>query len=182
MKPLSELSSLLLQLESQARLRDQKYGEHHQALFDQSLFRCQAKQLHPYVNEAQATLARLTTQLRAAADTIHQAQYLSERLICQIDAIKKELSSFQVRQQEHQTKSSKQSDLNRLYQNLAQHQQWELTLKTMVSQSEQEHRQTTGREKVLASQKLTATRRRLQRCQQAKLKIEKHIIYKERNQ
>ncbi|MBU2897840.1 primosomal replication protein [Vibrio hepatarius] len=182
MKPLSELSNLLAQLESQAKLKDQKYGEHHQALFDQSLFRCQAKQLHPYVNEAQSTLDRLAAQLKSGTETVHQAHYLSEKLICQIDAIKKELSSFQVRQQEHHIPSPKQSDLNRLYQHLAQHHEWELSLKNMVSQYEQEYRNATGREKALASQKLTATQRRLQRCQQAKLKIEKHITYKERNQ
>lgn len=182
MKPINVLSDLLVQIESEANHRDQQYGEHHQPLFDQTLFHCQSKRLLPYTEEAKQTFAMLEAQLKIKPYSSSKVQYLSDKLICQLDALKKELSSFQVRQRDTTGKGSKRNSLDTLYQDLAQHQKWEQQLKAMVSQSEQEYSQTTGNDKALAFQKLEATQRRLQRCQQAKLRIEKHLTYKERNQ
>ena len=115
--------------------------------------------MHPYVAEAKQTFDKLTTQVKLAPNHA-QVSYLSEKLICQIDALKKELDSFDVRQQEHRQTPSLQSDLSQLYQNLAQHQAWESQLKAIVTQSEQMYSQATGKEKGFSFQKLEAARRR----------------------
>ena len=181
MKQLNELSNLLDQLTSQAIQRDQQYGDCHQPLFDQSLFHCQSAQLYPYVEEAKQTFDKLTTQIKLPPNH-PQVGYLSEKLICQIDALNKELASFDVRQQESRQRPTKRNGLGQLYQNLAQHQVWESQLKAIVTQSEQIYSQAISKDKGFALQKLETARRRLQRCQQAKIRIEKHITYKERNQ
>ena len=181
MTKLTALSDRLDQLKSQAIQRDKQYGDYHRPLFDQALFHSKSAQLHPYVEEAKQTFDKLANQLKLAPNHA-QVSYLAEKLICQIDALKKEVDSFDVRQQEHRQRPSHQNDLSQLYQNLAQHQTWESQLKAIVTQSEQICSQATGKDKGVSFQKIEAARRRLQRCQQAKLRIEKHITYKERNQ
>ncbi|NOH62972.1 primosomal replication protein [Vibrio sp. RE88] len=182
MKQFGQLSSLLEQLEQEATLLDNQRGEHHQALFDQNLFRCQSKLLTPYAYEAHETLDKILCEQSAATLSAEQAEFLSEKLLCQISAIKRELATTVLRQSEPTGKSFSQRNLNELYQSLAQHQQWEQRLKALVKSKEQEHKLATPRDKSLAAQTLQSAQRRLQRCQHAKIKIEKQISYKERNQ
>ncbi|EEX31576.1 MULTISPECIES: primosomal replication protein [Vibrio] len=182
MKQFGQLSSLLEQLEQEATLLDNQRGEQQQALFDQKLFRCQSKLLTPYTYEAHETLDKILCEQSSGSLSPDQAEFLSEKLLWQISAIKRELATTALRQSEPTGKSFSQRNLNELYQSLAQHQQWEQRLKTLVKNKEQEHKLATPRDKSLAAQTLQSAQRRLQRCQQAKIKIEKQISYKERNQ
>ena len=182
MKQFGQLSSLLEQLEQEATLLDNQRGEHHQALFDPKLFRCQSKLLTPYTYEAHETLDKILCEQSSGSLSPDQAEFLSEKLLCQISAIKRELATTALRKSESTGKSFSQRNLNELYQSLAQHQQWEQRLKTLVKNKEQEHKLATPRDKSLAAQTLQSAQRRLQRCKHAKIKIEKQISYKERNQ
>ncbi|MCG9596810.1 primosomal replication protein [Vibrio sp. Isolate25] len=182
MNQFSRLSSLLEHLEREAAQLDSTRGEHYGPLFDQKLFRCQSKQLAPYVDETRETLDKILMEQSSRSLTPEQAEFLSERLLCQVSAIKRELATQSLRINEPRDKSFNQQSLNDLYQNLAQHQEWELRLKDLVQSKEIEHKHADARSKSLAAQTLQSARRRLQRCQQAKVKIEKQIIYKERNQ
>ena len=139
MKQFGQLSSLLEQLEQEATLLDNQRGEHHQALFDPKLFRCQSKLLTPYTYEAHETLDKILCEQSSGSLSPDQAEFLSEKLLCQISAIKRELATTALRKSESTGKSFSQRNLNELYQSLAQHQQWEQRLKTLVKNKEQEH-------------------------------------------
>lgn len=182
MSQFSQLSPLLEQLEQDAAQLDFNRGEHHGPLFDKKLFHCQSKLLAPCVYEAHETLDKILNEQLSGSLTTEQAEFLAERLLCQVSAIKRELATQSLRVSEPTGRSFSQRSLNDLYQSLAQHQEWEQRLKALVQNKESEHKYAEPRDKSLAAQTLQSARRRLQRCQQAKIKIEKQITYKERNQ
>ncbi|MDN3609661.1 primosomal replication protein [Vibrio ostreicida] len=182
MTPLNQLSSMWEQLQQQATELDNTRGEYSQPLFDRNLFHCGASNLVPCVEEAMDTFMQLSHAQEVKTLTCEQVDFLSERLICQLGAIKRELATQTLRRFEPGMKNTPRKRLNDLYQNLAQHQQWENRLLALVNNTEYTYQQASSNDKALALQTHQSAKRRLQRCQQAKIKIEKHITYKERNQ
>ncbi|WP_200856357.1 primosomal replication protein PriC, partial [Klebsiella pneumoniae] len=64
--------------------------------------------------------------------TALRAEYLSERLLAQIAALTRELSTQNVRRNEPKPHAYFKKPINELYQELAQHQDWERRLMDLV--------------------------------------------------
>ena len=182
MRQLSQINSTLESLIKQAAQVDRKRGEHHQALFDERLFHGQARLLVPCVEEAKATLASLVREQDAEKLTAQRAEFLTERLVAQIEAIQRELSTLAIRKDEPKHYHHFRKSINQLYQELAQHQEWERRLKDMVRAQEQAVSQAPFSQQSQAQQTLIKTEQRLKRCQDSKLKLEKQITFREKNQ
>ncbi|MDC5848216.1 primosomal replication protein [Vibrio europaeus] len=182
MSKVKQLQSTLEQLAINAAALDRQRGEHHLALFDERLFRCKAKLLVPCVKETQSTLDSIMREEDAGKLTAMRAEYLTERLLAQISAIQRELATTTIRKNEPKHSSYFRKPINELYQHLAQHQDWERRLMEMVREKELALQYAPPFQQQSAQQALMATEQRLQRCQEAKLKIEKQITYRERNQ
>lgn len=138
--------------------------------------------LVPCVKETQSTLESLIREEEAGILTTLRAEYLTERLFSQISAIQRELATTNIRKNEPKHKSYYQKPINELYQQMAQHQEWERRLKEMVREKELALEYAPPFQQQAAQQALIATEQRLKRCQESKLKIEKQITYRERNQ
>lgn len=182
MSQLKQLNSTLEQLARQAADLDRSRGEHHQALFDERLFHGSARLLVPCVKEAQATLDTLIREQDNGKLTALRAEYLSERLLAQITALQRELATQAIRKKEPKHHSHFQKPINVLYQELAQHQDWERRLMEMVRDKQFALNSAPPFAKQQAQQALLATEQRLERCRAAKVKLEKQITYRERNQ
>ncbi|OLQ85685.1 primosomal replication protein, partial [Vibrio panuliri] len=138
--------------------------------------------LVPCVKEAQATLTTLMREQESGKLTALRAEYLSERLFSQLSAIQRELATQSIRKQEPKHHSHFQKPINKLYQELAQHQEWERRLMDMVLDKQQALNSAPPFAQQQAQQALLATEQRLQRCRDAKNKLENQITYRERNQ
>ncbi|MEL7291795.1 MAG: primosomal replication protein [Pseudomonadota bacterium] len=182
MSRIRQLQSTLEQLAVQAAGLDRQRGEHHLPLFDERLFQSKAKLLVPCVKETQATLATLVREEEANKLTPMRAEYLTERLFAQVAAIQRELATTNIRKHEPKHKSYFQKPINELYQQLSQHQEWERRLMEMVRDKELALQYAPPFQQQAAQQALLTTEQRLKRCQEAKLKIEKQITYRERHQ
>ncbi|WP_394128253.1 primosomal replication protein [Vibrio hepatarius] len=182
MSKIHQLKSTLEELAVQAAGLDRQRGEHHLALFDERLFRCKAKLLVPCVKETQSTLQSIIREEEAGKLTTMRAEYLTERLFAQVSAIQRELATTKIRKNEPKHKSYFQKPINELYQHLSQHQDWERRLMEMVRDKELALQYAPPFQQQAAQQDLLTTEQRLKRCQEAKLKIEKQITYRERNQ
>ncbi|MCW8334820.1 primosomal replication protein [Vibrio sp. SCSIO 43135] len=182
MSKLSQLKPILAQLAVDAANLDRARGEHHQPLFDERLFHAHCKLLVPCVKEAQSTFDTILREEQANKLTQQRAEFLSERLLAQISAIQRELSTQSIRKNEPKHSSYYRKPINALYQELAQHQEWETRLKDMVREKEFAVSQASSFQQQQAQQALIATEQRLKRCQEAKLKIENQITYREKNQ
>lgn len=182
MNRFDSLKQTLKNLALQAAGLDRQRGEHHLPLFDERLFSCRAKLLVPCVTETQATLTSILREEQAGKLTTHRAEYLGERLLSQISAIERELATTSIRKNEPKHKSYYRKPINELYQQLAQHQEWERRLKEMVRDKERALQNASSFAQAQAQQALLATEQRLKRCQESKLKIENQITYRERNQ
>ncbi|KJY83199.1 prepilin peptidase [Vibrio galatheae] len=182
MSIVKQLQPTLEQLAVNAAALDRQRGEHHLPLFDERLFQCRAKLLVPCVKEIQATLDSIIREENAGKLTPMRAEYLTERLLAQISAIKRELATTTIRKHEPKHSSYYRKPINELYQHLAQHQEWERRLMEMVRDKELALQYAPPFQQQSAQQSLIATEQRLKRCQEAKLKIEKQITYRERNQ
>lgn len=180
MSRLNQLSNTLAQLASQAELVDHKRGEHYQPLFDEHLFQCKSHLLLPCVHEIQATLTTLINEEQSGKLTTSSAQYLTERLLTQISAIQRELATLNIRHSEAKRNQEFRKPIHRLYQELAQHQNWEYRLMDMVSDKEQMLHSAPLNQQPAAYQDLMITKQRLQRCRDAKVKLEKQIAFRER--
>ncbi|WP_194435332.1 primosomal replication protein [Vibrio fluminensis] len=182
MSQLKQLISTLDQLARQAADLDRSRGEHHQALFDERLFHGSARLLVPCVKEAQATLETLIREQDNGKLTALRAEYLSERLLAQVSAIQRELATRAIRKKEPKHHSHFQKPINVLYQELAQHQDWERRLMEMVRDKQLALNSAPPFAQQQAQQALLTTEQRLERCRVAKVKLEKQITYRERNQ
>ncbi|KOO16416.1 prepilin peptidase [Vibrio xuii] len=182
MSKINQLKSTLEELVVQAASLDRQRGEHHLALFDERLFQCKAKLLVPCVKETQSTLQSIIREEEAGKLTAMRAEYLTERLFAQVSAIQRELATTKIRKNEPKHKSYFQKPINELYQHLSQHQDWERRLMEMVRDKELALQYAPPFQQQAAQQDLLTTEQRLKRCQEAKLKIEKQITYRERNQ
>lgn len=182
MSDLSRLNSLLDELKHHAAQVDRVRGEHHQPLFDDVLFHCRGKLLTPCVQEAESTLNAITREQHAGKLTQQRAEYLTERLLAQVGAIQRELSTQSIRKNEPKHSSYYRKPISDLYQDLAQHQDWERRLMEMVLDKQQALEQASVYHKQAAQQALLAVEQRLKRCQDAKAKIERQITYREKHQ
>ncbi|MCV5342437.1 primosomal replication protein, partial [Escherichia coli] len=68
--------------------------------------------------------------------TALRAEYLTERLVAQIGAIQREISTTKIRKNEIKHSSYFRKSINVLYQELAQHQEWARRLREMVLEKE----------------------------------------------
>ncbi len=178
----NQLSTQLEQLAAQAKALDHQRGENHKALFDERLFRCQARLLLPCVQEATVTLQTLTHEIESEYLTPARAEYLSERLLAQLGAIYRELSTVKIRGQEVKHSSYYRKPINTLYQELAQHQEWTRRLQEMVLEKQQQLNQTFGEQRTQVQKQLLHTEQRLERCIAAMNKLENQITYREKHQ
>lgn len=182
MSKIKQLQTTLEQLAVNAAALDRQRGEHHQPLFDERLFQSRSKLLVPCVKETQSTLDSIIREEDAGKLTAMRAEYLTERLLAQISAIQRELATTKIRKREPKHRSYYQKPINELYQHLAQHQEWERRLFEMVREKELAVQYAPPFQQQAAQQALLATEQRLKRCQEAKLKVENQITYRERNQ
>ncbi|MZI92782.1 prepilin peptidase [Vibrio sp. CAIM 722] len=182
MKDFSHIRQLLETLSVQAANLDRQRGEHHLPLFDDILFHCHAKLLTPCVQETKSTLESLIREQDSKRLTQSRAEYLTERLLAQISAIQREISTTSVRSHEPKHASYYRKPISTLYQELAQHQEWERRLADMVQDKQYALDNAPFNEKQIAQSALLAVEQRLKRCQTAKTKLENQITYRERNQ
>ncbi|CAM2973241.1 primosomal replication protein [Vibrio rarus] len=182
MNRFSQLKEKLAQMAHSAEQLDKQRGEHHQALFDSSLFTCRAKLLSPCVKEASNTYQAIMREQQHGLLSTERATYLSERLLAQISAITRELSTAHFRKDEPKHKSFYRKPINAIYQDLAKHKEWERQLMEMVIDRQHALDSATGFNQGQAQQSLITAEQRLQRCRDAIIKIEKQITFRERHQ
>lgn len=145
-----------------------------QARFDAALFSNRGTRLRDYLAEVQRNFAQLQT---AANDSrISQVAFLAEKLVAQITALQRELATQALRRK-NQPKEVVAVDL---YHKLAEHQDYERRLMSMI----QDRESLLGRQTTFAAQQklqheLAALEGRLVRCRQALTRIERSIERKE---
>ncbi|MFV0575126.1 MAG: primosomal replication protein [Vibrio sp.] len=181
MAQFNDIAEKLESLAKQAATRDRYKGEHHQPLFDDHLFKCKARLLVPCVQETQNTFQQIIREQEAQRLTPMRAQHLSQQLIAQLEAIQRELATSSIRNNEIKHSSHYRKAISELYQDLSQHQEWEIRLKDLVLQKQHTLDHCSSYQRTQAQQDLIATEKRLERCQEAKLKIEKQITFRERH-
>ncbi|MDV7103912.1 primosomal replication protein PriC [Vibrio sp. TH_r3] len=148
-------------------------------LFDHQLFKCNSHLLLPYVDEAIQTFKSVmsTISMDNANDSktcLQQTEFLADKLVNQVNAISRQLTL-------HSTLTNDiQHQLETLYANLAQHQQWQLRLSDLVGEKKQlickqppAVAEGNSSEETLA---LIAAQQRLARCKQATEKIQQQIL------
>ncbi|OBT13946.1 prepilin peptidase [Vibrio sp. UCD-FRSSP16_10] len=182
MSQFSQLKEKLTQMAYSAGQLDKQRGEHHQALFDSSLFTCRSRLLSPCVEEVKKTYDAICREQQHGLLTTQRAEYLSERLLAQISAITRELSTSHFRKDEPKHKSYYRKPINVYYQDLAKHKDWERQLMEMVMDRQQSLDNATGFNQGQAQQALLTAEQRLKRCQEAIIKIEKQITFREQHQ
>lgn len=181
MDAIDRFSLLLDDLARQAQELDNTRGEHFQPLFDDRLFQCNALLLAPYIEETRSVVSSIVQERSTNRLTNERAEYLTEKLTAQIEAIQRELSTQNIRKKEAKPKGYYKKSINVLYQDLAQHQEWERRLRTMVREKEIEVENASTSRKPQALRALIAAEKRLERCTAATLKLEKQIIRREKN-
>ncbi|MDC0612560.1 primosomal replication protein [Vibrio sp.] len=177
---LIELANHIDTLKSQAKHLDEQKGEHVSERFDRTLFKCNSRLLLPCVNELKQTLAELQHVVTQRGSQYESSvRYLSDRLINQMGAIQRELATLNLRQYEPKFQS-KDYSLNGLYQQLAQHQDWERRLQLMLIDKQELLVESKSDKRQLIQQQILNVEQRLSRCQQSKNKIENQIAKRER--
>ena len=145
-----------------------------QARFDAALFSNRGTRLRDYLAEVQRNFAQLQT---AANDNrTNQVAFLAEKLVAQITALQRELATQALRRK-NQPKEVVAVDL---YHKLAEHQDYERRLMSMI----QDRESVLGKQTTFAAQQklqheLAALEGRLVRCRQALARIERSIERKE---
>lgn len=172
---------MLEQLSKTAIDIDRRRGRQHFPLFDERLFGCRSHFLIPCINETKATLKSIQREEKADMLTAERAEYLTQMLVAQIEAIQREIATQRIRSNEPKSKGSKRS-IHEMYQDLAQHKEWEIRLIQMIQDQEYALQQTDSfGEQQEQQKKLLATEKRLERCRHAMLVLEKKITYREKN-
>ncbi|MEZ8823055.1 primosomal replication protein [Vibrio amylolyticus] len=182
MSQLSNLEPLLEQLTNQAAQLDKRRGAHHQPLFDEILFHCHSNLLIPCVHETVATYETLSREERNGRLNQDRAEFLTERLLSQVSAIQRELSTQQIRKVEPKHTGPFRKSTKALYENLTKHQEWESRLQDMVREKELALEQAPYEHQPEAQQIVHSVQQRLLRCQEAKRKLEQQIAFREKNQ
>ncbi|HDM8224134.1 TPA: primosomal replication protein [Vibrio campbellii] len=179
---IKQLSESLNQMSNQAAMLDRQRGEHHVPLFDERLFHCRSRFLTPCVKEANATLDAIIREQNEGKLTALRAEYLTERLVAQITAIQREISTTKIRKGEIKHSSHFRKPINVMYQELAQHQEWARRLREMVLEKQIAVEMAPSFARAEAQKVLLTTEQRLERCEAALLKLENQITHREKNQ
>lgn len=181
MPDLQRLETLIDQLGKDAAQLDRTRGESERPLFDEHLFHCRSKLLTPCVNELRDEIRALRMERRTGRLEAARTQYVCEKLVSQIQAIQRELATQQIRKNEPKRTSGWRKPIHQLYQDLAQHQDWERRLAAMLRDKEHLlNRRTSLTERQTLQQEVLALGGRLTRCRAALRKIEKDISLQER--
>ncbi len=142
------------------------------ARFDRALFHHNSHKLSGYIQEIRQNMAQL--KVCASDAHIEQVKFLAERLVSQIEALKREISTQALRKQED--KFSQRAKGLYLYQRLAEHQDYERRLIAMIDDRElQLNTQNTFTNQHQLQREVAALSGRLTRCRQALMRIEKSI-------
>ncbi|WNJ95460.1 primosomal replication protein [Vibrio ruber] len=178
---LSRLHDLIFSLEQQATQLDEQRGEQHYPLFDPQLFRCKSHLLVPCITELKNTYHEIVQSQEHQRLTTTQATYLTERLLNQLNAIQREIATVELRKKERHG-LPRETSISSLYQQLAQHQDWERRLQSMIFEQEQqlEIKPMHSAEKKSCQQAILTLEQRLIRCQQSRQRIENKITARER--
>ncbi|MFC0226829.1 primosomal replication protein PriC [Serratia aquatilis] len=145
-----------------------------QARFDVALFSNHGTRLRDYLAEVQKNFA----QLQAAVSSNRNAHvaFLAEKLVAQLTALQRELATQTLRRK-NQPKEVVDVDL---YHKLAEHQDYERRLISMIEDRESLlGQQTTFAAQKKLQQELATIEGRLVRCRQALARIERSIERKE---
>ncbi|ELR67297.1 Primosomal replication protein N prime prime [Photobacterium marinum] len=181
MPDLKRLENILDQLAHEAAQTDRKRGEAQRPLFDEQLFLCRSKLLTPCVNEVRSEIKALRDERRAGKLNTTRTQHICEKLVAQIQAIQRELATKQIRKNEPKRNQGWRRPIHELYQDLAQHQDWERRLAAMQRDKEMMlTRCTTLAEQQKMQKEVLALDGRLSRCRASLAKIEKEISQRER--
>jgi len=176
---LRQVSMILTQLLKKAEAFDKQLGKSESAKFDRTLFKCSSKHLTPCVRESQSLFQEIDSLLKQQSTTTTKIEFLSERLVNQLEAIQRELATHQIREFEPSSNNIESIDLQQLYRDLEQHIEWERRLKQIVTAKEQAFQSAPEQFKPQARKSLVVAEQRLSRCQNAKLAIEAQITQKE---
>ncbi|TQI79251.1 restart primosome assembly protein PriC [Serratia fonticola] len=145
-----------------------------QARFDIALFSNHGTRLRDYLAEVQKNFAQLQTAVKDNR-TAHVA-FLAEKLVTQLTALQREMATLALRRK-NQPKETVDVDL---YHKLAEHQDYERRLISMIEDRENLlGQQTTFAAQKKLQQELAAIEGRLVRCRQALTRIERSIERKE---
>lgn len=177
MKTQALLDALKTQIDSlETRIEPIKDQEFSHSRFDVQLFSRKSARLGDCQNE----LNKLYQQLCHSVSLNHpqQVNFLTEKIVYQIQAISREISTQSLREKE--TSFSKKKEQIDLYERLSQHQDFERRLQGMIDEKELHLNQLADHTQRHQCQKdLAILAGRLYRCRQALLRIEKAIEHQE---
>ncbi|EMH9751869.1 primosomal replication protein PriC [Proteus mirabilis] len=140
--------------------------------FDTALFHHRSDSLGGYMQQIRDNFTQLITSVEAQRS--QQVKFLATQILQQIEALTRELSTQTLRKQENQLSQRKKSV--DLYQKLAQHQDYERRLQSMIQDRELALTQAQGFVRQQELQKeIAALENRLARCKSALVSIEKSI-------
>ena len=128
----SKLQQLTEQILEQSKSIDKQRGAQRNPLFDQHLFTCNSKLMVPCIMETIGLIKSLVTEHQTGVLNSQRANYLGEKITLQIGALQREIKTQSIRRNEPKKRTAWFRPINELYQDLAQHQDWERRLKTMV--------------------------------------------------
>ncbi|UXI02044.1 primosomal replication protein [Photobacterium sp. TY1-4] len=181
MPDLNRFTTLVEQLAVEAANIDRQRGEAPRPLFDEQLFFCRGKLLTPCVNEVRNEITALQREHKAGKLLPSRTQHICDKVIAQIQAIQRELATQQIRRREPKPQYKRRRPIHELYQDLAQHQDWERRLAAMQRDKEaQINRCHSQVEQQTLQKEILALEGRLSRCRTALAKIEQEISTRER--
>ncbi len=178
----NSIEIMLEQLAKTAAEIDRRRGEQRLPLFDERLFGCRSRYLVPCINETKSTLASIQREEKFGLLTTQRAEYLTQMLVAQIEAIQREVATQRIRSNEPRPKGSYKKPISDMYQDLVQHQEWERRLTQMIREQEQAINHCSSFDQQQQLQKtLLATEKRLERCKAATIRLEQQITYREQH-
>ena len=175
---LTHLKEQLNNMSIQAQAIDKQRGESLKPLFDDRLFSCLSRLLSPCVQEAKNVIAQFEEEQKSGRLSSIRAAHLCEKLLNQVAALQREMATLSIREKEKRFAFKHTTSMNQLYQDLAQHQNWERRLEEKLNQIEAFFSyQTTQKNQIEIQKHLIVTKERLSRCNKAKQKIESNIAF-----
>ncbi|MEE3660651.1 primosomal replication protein [Brenneria sp. g21c3] len=145
-----------------------------QSRFDRQLFSSYGTRLKDYFNEV--TLNLQSIRQLVSEQRTDRVAFMAEKLVRQITALQRELATQSLRRQEPASASAPQD----LYHKLAEHQDYERRLLSMIHDRESLlNDQTKFSEQQRLQKELAALEGRLARCRQALTRLERAIERRE---
>ncbi|MCG8707092.1 primosomal replication protein [Brenneria sp. 4F2] len=145
-----------------------------QSRFDRQLFSCYGTRLKDYFNEVTQNLQSIRQLV--AEQRADRVAFMAEKLVRQITALQRELATQSLRRQEQTAEKTPQD----LYQKLAEHQDYERRLLSMIHDRESLlNNGAPFSEQQRLQQELAALEGRLARCRQALTRLERAIERRE---